>query len=57
MRNVLKLKNIKPDIIEASVSSHAGDNFLTLYAKFTFFLTYTLILAILVRNVIACKYT
>jgi len=33
MRNVLKLKNIKPDIIEASVSSHAGDNFLDLYAK------------------------
>ena len=33
MRNVLKLKNIKPDIIEASVSSHAGDNFLALYAK------------------------
>jgi len=33
MRNVLKLKNIKPDIIEASVSSHAGDNFLDLYVK------------------------
>ena len=33
MRNVLKLKNIKPDIIEASVSSHAGDNFLDLYKK------------------------
>jgi len=33
IRNVLKLKNIKPDIIEASVSSHAGDNFLALYAK------------------------
>jgi len=33
MRNVLKLKNIKPDIIEASVSSHAGDNFLALYVK------------------------
>ncbi len=33
MRNVLKLKNIKPDIIEASVSSHAGDNFLDLHAK------------------------
>ncbi len=33
MRNVLKLKNIKTDIIEASVSSHAGDNFLDLYAK------------------------
>ena len=33
MRNVLKLKNINTDIIEASVSSHAGDNFLALYAK------------------------
>ena len=33
MRNVLKLKNIKVDIIEASISSHAGDNFLALYAK------------------------
>ncbi len=33
MRNVLKLKNIKTDIIEASVSSHIGDNFLALYAK------------------------
>ena len=33
MRNVLKLRNIKTDIIEASVSSHAGDNFLALYAK------------------------
>ncbi len=33
MRNVLKLKNIKKDIIEASISSHAGDNFLALYAK------------------------
>jgi glycyl-tRNA synthetase beta chain len=33
MRNVLKLKNIKPDIIEASVSSHAGDNFSDLYKK------------------------
>ena len=33
MRNVLRLKNIKPDIIEASISSHAGDNFLDLYAK------------------------
>ncbi len=33
MRNVLKLKNIKPDIIEASISSHAGDNFLALYTK------------------------
>jgi len=33
MRNVLKLKNIKPDIIEASISAHAGDNFLDLYKK------------------------
>ncbi len=33
MRNVLKLKNIKNDVIEASISSHAGDNFLALYAK------------------------
>ena len=33
MRNVLKLKNIKSDIIEASLSSHAGDNFLDLYKK------------------------
>ena len=33
MRNVLKLKIIKPDIIEASISSHAGDNFLDLYKK------------------------
>ena len=33
MRNVLKLKNIKTDIIEASISSHAGDNFLSLYIK------------------------
>ncbi len=33
MRNVLKLKNIKTDIIDASISSHAGDNFLALYVK------------------------
>ena len=33
MRNVLKLKNIKTDIIDASISSHAGDNFLALYKK------------------------
>ncbi len=33
IRNVLKLKNIKTDVIEASISSHAGDNFLALYAK------------------------
>ncbi len=33
MRNILKLKNIKPDIIEASISSHTSDNFLALYSK------------------------
>jgi len=33
MRNVLKLKNLKTDVIEASISSHTGDNFLALYAK------------------------
>ena len=33
MRNILKLKNIKTDIIEASISSHIGDNFLDLYKK------------------------
>jgi len=33
MRNILKLKNIKTDIIEASISSHVGDNFLDLYKK------------------------
>ena len=33
MRNILKLKNIKIDIIEASISSHIGDNFLDLYKK------------------------
>ena len=33
MRNILKEKNIKPDIIEASISSHMGDNFLDLYKK------------------------
>ena len=33
MRNVLKLKNIKPDIIEASINSHTGENFLDLYKK------------------------
>ena len=33
MRNILKLKNIKTDIIEASISSHTGDNFLDLYKK------------------------
>jgi glycyl-tRNA synthetase beta chain len=33
MRNILKLKNLKKDIIEAAISSHAGDNFLDLYRK------------------------
>ena len=33
MRNILKLKNVKIDIIEASISSHTGDNFLDLYKK------------------------
>ena len=33
MRNILKIKNIKVDIIEASLSSHVGDNFLDLYKK------------------------
>ena len=33
MRNILKLKNIKVDIIEASISSHSGDNYLDLYKK------------------------
>jgi len=33
MRNILKLKNIKTDIIEASISSHTGDNYLDLYKK------------------------
>ena len=28
-----KIKKYKADIIEASISSHAGDNFLDLYAK------------------------
>ena len=33
MRNVLQFTPITPDIIEASISSHAGDNFLDLYKK------------------------
>ena len=33
MRNILKLKNIKADIIEASISSHVGDNYLDLCKK------------------------
>jgi len=33
MRNILKDKKINIDIIEASISSHSGDNFLDLYKK------------------------
>ena len=33
MKNILKQKNIKNDIIEASISSHVGNNFLDLYKK------------------------
>ncbi len=33
MRNILKEKKIKTDIIEASLSSHVGDNYLDLYRK------------------------
>ncbi len=33
MKNILKEKKIKTDIIEASISSHNGDNYLDLYKK------------------------
>jgi glycyl-tRNA synthetase beta chain len=33
MRNILKEKKIKSDIIEASISAHLGDNYLELYKK------------------------
>ena len=33
MRNILKEKKIKTDIVEASISSHIGDNYLALYKK------------------------
>ncbi len=33
MKNILKDKNIKYDIIEASISSHVGDNYLDLFKK------------------------
>ena len=33
MRNILKEKKIRNDIIEASISSHLGDNYLDLYKK------------------------
>ena len=33
MKNILKEKKIRPDIIEASISSHYSDNFLELFKK------------------------
>ena len=33
MKNILKDKNIKNDIIDASISSHNDDNFLSLFKK------------------------
>ena len=33
MKNILKEKNIKNDIIEASLSAHVGDNYLDLFKK------------------------
>ena len=33
IRNILKEKKIKPDIVEAAISSHIGDNYLVLYKK------------------------
>ena len=33
MKNILKEKRIRPDIIDASVSSHSNDDFLELYKK------------------------
>ena len=33
MRNILKEKNIKADIIEASINSHSGDDYLDLFKK------------------------
>jgi len=33
MKNILKEKKIKPDIVEAAISSHIGDNYLVLYKK------------------------
>jgi glycyl-tRNA synthetase beta chain len=33
MRNILKEKKIKTDIVEAAISSHIGDNYLALYKK------------------------
>ena len=36
MRNILKEKKIQKDIIEASLSTHIGDNYYDLYKKFTY---------------------
>ena len=33
MKNILKEKKIRADIVEASISSHISDNFLELYKK------------------------
>ena len=33
MKNILKEKRIRPDIIDASISSHTNDDFLELYKK------------------------
>ena len=33
MKNILKEKNVRSDIIEASISSHNGDNYLDLFKK------------------------
>ena len=33
MKNILKEKNIRTDIVEASISSHFGDNYLDLFKK------------------------
>ena len=35
MRNILKEKKIKADIIEASLSAHTGDGYLDLFKKST----------------------
>ena len=33
MKNILKERKIRTDLIEASISSHLNDNFLELYKK------------------------
>ena len=33
MKNILKEKKIKPDIVEAAISAHIGDNYLVLHKK------------------------